>query len=67
VESLAHGLKGACATIGAAASAAAARELETLARGQSLDSAGELFARLERELERLDQAITEHRERREAA
>jgi hypothetical protein len=35
--------------------------------GNSLDSAGELFARLERELERLDHALTEHRDRRKAA
>jgi two-component system sensor histidine kinase/response regulator len=57
LQTEAHGLKGALGMLGAPAAAAVAQRLETLCRQQNLPDAGRALGDLERELERLMQAL----------
>ncbi len=50
----AHAMKGAIATVGSPAGRAAAAELEQLARANQLESADQVFGRLEALLKQLD-------------
>ncbi len=55
----AHSMKGALLNISAAPAAAEAAALEELGRQQRLDESGPVLDRLQREVERLQQALTE--------
>ncbi len=60
VERAAHSLKGLSANFSAQRAIDAARELETLARSNSLDGAADLLEKLEREVSELSKALEAH-------
>jgi HPt (histidine-containing phosphotransfer) domain-containing protein len=57
VATAAHGMKGGASNVGATAFVHAARELELLAKGGSLQGAEELLSAMQREFERVRDAL----------